>query len=726
MASGMQASVQRSPALIQVGYCSIIAMACCLASPAAAQVQLPEITVTAPSPVLRPRPAVPSGGPVAATPVPPLPAQLPEAATDVFVPLTVMLSREITAIGGANLADQLQYRPGISASTFAPGASRPVIRGLDNYRVSVRENGIGSQDVSALSEDHAVPIDPFAADQVEVVRGPATLRYGSGAIGGVVNATNQRIPDVIPRYGANAELRGGLGSVDRSFDGAFKVTAGAGNFAVHADAFGRRAEDYMTPNGRQFNSFVNNHGFSTGGSLIGREGFVGVAYTQFNALYGIPGAEAVTNRTRIDLRQDKVQSRGEWRVRDGSIEAVRFWLGGSTYAHNEIGFETGAAEVGARFENREIEGRVEVQHLPVATALGELRGAVGIQLGNRRTTGTSFEGDSLLDPAQTRTAAVFWFEELQATRQLRFQAALRVEQTSVSGVGLDVNDPLNPVQIAAQRTYTPFSGSFGALYQLPAGVVARMTGTYAERAPDAAELFSKGAHEATTTFEIGNPFLSKEVAKTWELGLKRAKGDLRFDASAYYTRFDGFIFKRRTGETCDGTLASCSPGGGGGELNQILFQQRDAAFWGAELSAQQDIGKVWRGIWGIDGQFDYVRAQFADATGGNVPRIPPYRAGLGIYYRDMNWSARTGFLHAFDQTAIGDNETETKGFTLLNADLSYTWKLEALRAPTQEMTIGLRGENLLDDDVRNHVSFQKDSVLQPGRSVRLYGVMKLN
>jgi iron complex outermembrane receptor protein len=309
------------------------------------------------------------------------------------------------------------------------------------------------------------------------------------------------------------------------------------------------------------------------------------------------------------------------------------------------------------------------------------------------------------------------------TKHLRLQAAARIEQTEVDGIGLDLSGP--PVTIAGEKAFRPFSASAGLLYELPMGIVARLTGQYVERAPDAAELFSKGIHEATETFEIGNPFLEKEKAQTIEIGLRKAKGPFRFDAAAYHTRFDGFIFKSLTGETCDDTLATCAPGPGG-ELDQILFTQRNATFTGAELQAQVDLAPIWRGVWGIDGQYDFVHARFDDAAGGDVPRIPPQRAGAGVYYRDPAWFARLGFLHAFQQDRIGDNETPTKGFTLLNADLAYTFKLEPGSAFGPDMTVGLKGENLLDDDVRNHVSFRKDKVLQPGRTIRLYGIIKLN
>jgi iron complex outermembrane receptor protein len=687
-----------------------------------AQIQLPGIVVSTPSPVVRSSPKAVRAPAAAPTETPAMPPA-GSIGEDAFVPITVVPSSDIVSTPGANLADSLQYRPGITGSNFAAGANRPVIRGLDNYRVRVQENGIGSHDVSALSEDHAVPIDPFSADRIEVVRGPATLRYGSQAIGGVVNASNDRIPEIIPPRGSSVETRGGLNSVDRGSDGAFKVTAGAGKFAVHADAFERHAGDYDTPAGKQFNTFVDSSGFAVGASAVGLDGFFGVAFSRYNSLYGIPGKDAIDARTRIDMQQDKIQSRGEWRVRDYGIEAIRFWFGSSDYAHNEIGFEAGPPEIGSRFTNKENEGRIEIQHLPVKTAFGVLTGAVGTQFGQRKLVATSFEGDSLLEPARTNNIAAFWFEELQVTKRLRLQAAARIEQTRVDGSGLDLSDPLSPVAVAGEKTFRPISASAGILYELPLGVVARLTGQYVERAPADAELFSKGVHEATETFEIGNPFLTKEKAQTVELGFRKANGPFRFDASVYHTQFDGFIFKQRTGLVCDETLASC---GSGTELNQILFQQRDATFTGAELQAQLDIASIWRGVWGIDGQYDFVRARFDGAQGGNVPSIPPHRAGAGNYYRDPNWFARVGFLHAFDQNKIGDDETATDGYTLLNADLAYTFKLNSQGSVIPEMTIGLKGENLLDDDVRNHVSFLKDEVLQPGRTIRLYGIVKLN
>ncbi len=645
---------------------------------------------------------------------------------DAFAPVTVATDREILAQGGATLTDTLQSRSGITGSTFAPGANRPIIRGLDSYRVRVQENGIGSHDVSTISEDHAVPIAPFAADRIEVVRGPATLRYGSGAIGGVVAAENGRIPTAVPRNGVSGEIQGGLTSLGNGYDGAFKATAGSQGVAVHADGFRYSADDYNTPIGTERNTFAESEGFGLGLSRIWADGFFGISVSRIDSLYGVPGEEAREGvDPRIDLAQQKIQARGEWRPRAMGVEAVRFWFGASDYEHDEHArHDGGEFEIASRFKNNEQEGRIEIQHVPIVTGLGELTGAAGIQVVHRRTRGTSFEGDSLLEPARTGSVAAFLFQELQTSATTRLQAALRIEQSKIDGIGLaDVTDPNAPVEFDGKRRFVPVSASLGVLQKLGFGTVARLSGQYVERAPDAAELFSSGIHEATGTFEIGNPFLEKERAFSIEAGLAKAQGPFRFDAAAYYTKYKGFVFRELQGVRCLEDLPSCGPAADLDDENfdLVLFQQRDATFFGAEIAAQYDVAPIWRGLWGVDGRYDFVRARFEGDE--NVPRIPPHRLGGGVYYRDSNWFARAGVLHAFDQNRFGAEEIATPGYTLVSAELPYTARLDA----TTRTTLGVRGENLADDDVLNHASFKRrEEVLQPGASVRVFGSLKFN
>jgi len=726
-------------------------------SPASDTIELPEVVVTVPSPVVKPSKTSGSGGAgaVQAAPQEPQPEPtlqpLPNAIVGgegLFVPVTVTTDRELLSDGGATVTDTLQHKPGISGTNFAPGANRPIIRGLDSYRIRTQENGIGTHDVAAISEDHAIPVDPLSASQIEVVRGPATLRYGSQAMGGVVAIENGRIPIFVPPSGISGQVSGAYSSVDEGSDASFSVTGGGSGVAVHADAFNRNADDYDSPLGTVVNSFVESRGGSVGASLIGSDGFIGVAYTRFESLYGIPGEEAEEGvDPRIDMVQDKVLAKGEWRVRSGGIDAVRFWFGASDYEHQEFAIHDPGVddqfEVGSRFTNREQEARVEVQHVPVATAFGELTGAVGVHFDNRNTRGQSFEGESLLEPVHTRSFAGFWFEELALGAGVRLQAASRIEHTEVDGSGWQsfVEDPGDPDHFLpdafdGSRSFAPVSVGLGMLYDLPFATVARLNGQYVERAPDAAELFSKGMHEATGTFEVGNPFLDKEKAMTIEAGLKKATGPFRFDVGAYYTRYNGFIYRQLTDRECDpeaeaGGEFHCEVGGGGGgghsheAFDLVYFQQRDATFYGAELSGQLDVGRVWNGIWGFDAQYDFVRAKFTN--GENVPRIPPHRLGGGIYYHDANWFARAGLLHAFEQDDFGVNEIATPGYTLVSAEASYTFALDSVDGDVPYMTIGVRGENLADDEVLNHASFKRaENVLQPGASVRLFGTVKLN
>jgi len=258
------------------------------------------------------------------------------------------------------------------------------------------------------------------------------------------------------------------------------------------------------------------------------------------------------------------------------------------------------------------------------------------------------------------------------------------------------------------------------IQNLPWDLVGSLTAQYVERAPKPAELFSRGAHDATATFDIGNPNLKIEAAQTVEAGLRRATGPLRFELSAYATRFNGFIYRNLTGLRCDENFASC--GDPNGELRQAVYAQRDALFRGVEFKFQYDALRLWAGMVGVEGQYDIVRATFTD--GANVPRISPQRLGGGVYYRDANWLARVSLLHAFAQNDIAATETSTLGYNRLKAEVSYTQKLDPVLFGPKEVTLGILGDNLLNENIRNHVSYSKNEVLLPGVNVRAFANLK--
>ncbi|SPP97488.1 TonB-dependent receptor [Bradyrhizobium vignae] len=752
--------------------------------------EIPAVTVTAPSPIVRR--VVPTRSPVRvartgrsrsqqrtaeATPAPtaapataaPQQGVLP-IVTNQFATVTVVPNEEIRREGGGQLGDLLFSKPGITGSSFAPGASsRPIIRGLDVNRVGIVENGTNSGGASDLGEDHFVPIDPLATNQVEVVRGPAALRYGSTSIGGVVSATNNRIPDALPScapsfqtYGlptkaplasaatspcVTAETRTAFSSVDRGVESGVLLDTGGGNFAFHADAYGRTTSDYYIPSypylfdqtrpvgNRQPNSATRSDGASIGGSYIFTGGFIGASITQNDSLYHIPGIDGADHRTRIDAHQTKINVKGEYRPDGAAIDTIRFWAGATNYRHNELGLAdpTDPTTDGVRqtFTNREEEIRVETQLMPFNARFAEVTTAFGFQAGHQELTapspddpGSLFNG--LWDPNRNYRIAGYAFNEFKFSEQTRAQIAGRIEHVELHGSTPDFPADFLPdgspqTSIVRNPSFTPKSGSIGLLQDLPGGMVGSITAQYVERAPKPAELFSRGGHDATATFDIGNPNLTIETAKSVELGVRKATGPLRFEATVYYTHFDNFIYRRLTGVMCDGDFASC--GSPGAELNQAVYSQRNANFRGGEFQSQLDIGAFQGGIWGIENQLDVVRATFSDGT--NVPRIPPVRMGGGVFWRDDNWLMRINLLHAFAQNNVAViAETPTAGYNLLKAEVSYKTKLNPNAFGAREMQVGLVGNNLLNENIRNSVSYTKDQVLMPGIGVRAFANFK--
>jgi iron complex outermembrane receptor protein len=748
-------------------------------APAAGGTVLPEIMVHAPSPIdhhrhrpvvaarhgsgparnhgkPREKPAAPAMAETAPAPAP-LQGTLPIVA-DQFATVTVVPSEEIRRSGAQTFGDLLNDKPGITGSSFAPGASsRPIIRGLD-----VNRGGNGASD---LGEDHFVPIDPLTTNQVEVIRGPATLRYGSNAIGGVVSAVNNRIPDALPcnpvspsqtwgydvkapsssGYCGSFETRTGYSSVDNGREGAVLLDAASGNFAIHADGFDRQTGNYAIPNspyrfdpsrpftGTQPNSGTHSYGGSVGGTYFFTGGYIGAAIQQNNSLYHIPGIDGEEHHTRIDAKQTKFTAKGEYRPDATAIDAIRFWVGATDYKHNEIGLSEDDGTDGVRqtFTNKEQEGRLEVQFAPVNLNFAAMTSAVGVQASHQELTapspddiGSPFNG--LWDPNSNTRIAGYSFNEFAFSNTTKAQIAGRIEHVNLSGAMpsyipelFNDTSAIGP-SVARNLSFTPASGSIGLIQNLPYGLIASITGQYTKRAPKPAELFSRGGHDATVTFDIGNPNLKIETAKSIEIGLRKTTGPFRFELTGYDTHFNGFIYRNLTGNTCDGTACVANDSL---ELNQAIYAQRNAHFRGAEFQFQYDVMPLWSGKFGVEGQYDIVRATFDDGT--NVPRIPPQRLGGGIYYRDANWLARVNLLHAFAQNDIGGIETPTPGYNRLKAELSYATKLAKTDWwGAQEVRIGIVGDNLLNEDIRNAVSYTKDEVLLPGLGVRLFANIK--
>jgi iron complex outermembrane receptor protein len=722
---------------------------------AAPTVTVPQVTVEAPKP--RPARRAPPATPArTATRPPPAPARAPAptpptaptapstntagepAAASPFQPppsLSAITGNQIQASQAQSFGNLFFTMPGATSAGLAPGASRPVLRGLDDFRVRVQENGLGSMDVSDYGQDHGVPLDPLAIQKVEIYRGPEALRYGSQAVGGVVEATNNRIPFAAPPGGWQTQFLGATTTVDRGVEGGALFDAGSRDFAFHADVYGRHGSDYFIPsypylfppdpappfNGKQPNSSFHSEGEAVGGSYLFDGGYVGASIARFSTLYHIPTLDGAASNTRIALEQVRYSSKGEFRPQSSEIDVIRFWAGAVEYHHDELGLgDSGIDGIQATFNNHAQEVRNEIQFMPMATPFGALISTWGAQLDHQQID-TSGDARSLLGQARTNRAAAYTLNELWFTDTLRAQWAARVENVRVDGTAgifptALVPPPDNPTLSLQALGFTPSSVSFKLLKDLPSWMQVSATIQRIQRAPSALELFAHGPHDAPGTFDIGDPTLKIESGNSAELGLKRSYGDFRFDGKVYYTYYNNFIFRQATGILCGASFATC---GTGTEFIQTIYAQRDAIFRGGEVAWQWDLVPVATGIFGVDGQYDFVRATFA-ADGSNVPRMPPMRLGGGAYWRNDNWFVRMGLLHAFGQSDLGVNDTPTAGYNLLKVQIEKKqyWRYSPW-GPT-EITTGLVGDNLLDIDVRNSVQFHKDEILQPGRSVKVF------
>ncbi len=600
-------------------------------------------------------------------------------------PISVLAGEELDDRRGSTLGETVNGLPGVQSSNFGAGVGRPIIRGLDGARVAVLSGGLSTQDVSTVSQDHAPAAESFLADQIEVLKGPATLLFGQGAIGGVVNVVDGRIAETAPAsaLSGRAELR--FDSVNDGNTGMLRLDGGNDSFALHVDAVRRRNDDYDLPgNGQQANSFLDTDAAGVGASLLGDWGFFGLAVSSYQDNYGNPGepgdADAGEPGVSLDIDQDRVEFKGGLNDPFSGASNLRYSIARTDYQHIEYEGD----EVGTKFIKDATEGRIELTHEPIAGWLG----AIGLQANQ-----SEFEAigeEAFVPRTQSRSSGLFLVEQYQWDA-VQLDLGARIDRVS--------SDPDG----GAERSFSPLSLSAGLIWRVNDAweIVGNLD--HAERAPAEEELFADGPHVATAAYEIGDANLSEESANQLEIGLHFHSERLEAKVSAYSNRFSDFIYLVDTGDF---------DGEGDEALPIRQWTQDDAHFRGLEAEATLQLADNASGSWALRIFGDSVRATLDD--GGNVPRIVPARLGSELrWYRD-GWRANLSVIRAAKQDNLADNETSTDGYTMVNAGGAYHWDVGNVG---WEAFVDAR--NLTDQSARVHTSFLKDVVELPGRGVAM-------
>jgi iron complex outermembrane recepter protein len=622
---------------------------------------------------------------------------LRESPLEVAQPTEVIAGDELRRQIASSIGETLAKELGVSSTYFGPTASRPVIRGLGGNRVQMLQDGLESLDVSSLSPDHAVTLESVVSQQVEIIKGPAALLYGSGAAGGLVNVVTNRVPVESadePISGA-VELRGDTASDERT--GAATLNGGNGPFAFHIDYFDRQTDDVEIPDFAQSdvlrralieageepdgvrghipNTASDTKGGAVGASLIGEAARGGLSWSRYETNYGIVGEEEAF----IDMKQDRYDAKAELDF-DGPIEAVHFDGSYNDYTHTE--FE-GPREPGTTFNQDAYELRVTADH-----KFGDgWRGTFGAQY-----VDIDFEalGDEAFVPrSKTKATSLFAFEERHFDRWT-IELGARAEQQKI--------DP-DAASGLPDFDETAISLSAGTVWKFAEDRAFAVNVTRTQRNPQAAELYANGPHVADQRFIIGNPSLDQETAITADVSLRRSGEGVQWTLNAYYNDYSDYIFESPTGEIED-------------EFPVFVVSQSGAKLRGFE--AEVGFPLIQDGDQHLELRLssDYVRGELDD--GGDLPQMPPLRFGAGLHYDLDQFHVGLQGYYYDKQDKIAQNELPTDGFTMVDADASYR-----LPVGSSSVLVFLKATNLLDEDARQHASALKDIAPLPGRSFHI-------
>jgi len=697
-------------------------------------------------------------------------APFAESQAETMLPINVISGEELREKLTNTLGDTLKNEIGVNSASFGSGVGQPIIRGQTGNRVSVLQNGIVLTDASNVSPDHGNGVEPLLADRLEIVRGPSTLLYGSGAIGGVVNVIDNRIPETLSGQ-TDFKLEQNYNSVNDENKTVFRLDSSIGNVGIHLDYFTRENEnveidgfaideaaverleeltaafigddhddhddDHDDDHGDEHDEeeFENTNGFignsngeaeggTAGFSFVGEQGFFGFSYNTIENDYGLPpgthsyahghgdehededhdedhdddhgdehGEEEV-EFVRLALDQERYDFKGEYRFQNSWIESIRGTVGITDYEHREIEFfEDGGAEVGTLYSNEGMESRFVLTRRPT----GDWSGVYGLQIGDSEFSATGEE--AFIAPSDIRNVGLFGVERYSADR-FTGELGFRFESADVDPGGRCAYDD------------SVFSVSASGLYDVNESSNLMISAARSERAPSVEELFSNTSldtcgryadderlvvHAATGLLEIGNPNLETEKSNNIEFGYRLNSGSITGEFSAYFNSINDYIYLDITGEEAEETPIAA-------------YLQQDATFRGFEAELTFTLAQTdsYNGELTLFG--DRVNAEL-DA-GGNVPRIPASKFGSEIRFYGDSWSTHLHVTRVNDQEDVGRLELATDGYTLVSIYADYH-----IAVGDSEVKLFARGDNLLDEQIRNHASFLKLFSPEPGRGV---------
>jgi len=670
------------------------------------------------------------------------------------LPINVLSSDELRLKQASTLGETLKGELGVHSSYFGPVASSPIIRGLDGPRVLITQNGLDVSDASRVGPDHVVSSETSTATQIEVLRGPATLFYGSGAIGGVVNVVDNRIPtntDTNFDYMLKHNDVSDEDEVSFNFNTGEKEANKSG-WAIHLDAFHRDSNDYRIPDdavideeehdedeseeeheehsgGDLENTAATAYGYTAGVSYLLDNGYIGLSYGRLDREYGIPGHSHDDEEEHEDeehhdeeeheeeshdesvygaLKQDRFQLLSDLTWQNGFIRRVKTKVAYTDYTHQEIEDD----EVGTTFNNDTLETRFDLYHKP----LNDWKGAATLHY--KKTDFEAIGEEAFTPPSTTTMLALAWLEE-KHFHDVLVQGGIRVENVKIESAESDGITGYD-------ESFSPVSASLGAVWNFSQGYNLGLSFSHSQRAPSAAEILSNGPHIGTGTFELGAQYrlnaltgaientsapVELETSFNTDITFRKFEGNIGFVVSAFYNQVDDYLYQSDTGFTAEIFESEDEhleheddEHAHEDELPVYIYQQADVKLYGIESELIYKVTPEFTAtIFG-----DYIKAKLND--GGYLPRIPPLRIGSELSYTGSSFSASLTAQRYFKQSDVAFDETETDGYTMIDANVNYY-----VDGVGTDLVVFLKADNILDTDARVHSSFLKDIAPLPAR-----------